>query len=91
MTNRKEMIFEEIDVEDFAKWKAVFDELRPLREKFGFVGERVFRSSEDPNHVALIFDIESRELASKWQDSEALDVVRRKAGVIGEVTYGYCG
>jgi len=89
MTPHREMIFEEVDVEDFAKWKVVFDKYQPQRRKYGFVGERVFRDVENPNHVAMIFDIESRELASEWQDSEELLAVRQAAGVIGNPVYGY--
>lgn len=85
----KEMLFEEVDVEDFAKWKLVFDKYRAQREAFGFLRERVFRSTGDPNHVAMIFDIESREIAARWMESDALRAIRREAGVVGEATYGY--
>ncbi len=89
MTIRKEMIFEEIDVKDFAKWKSVFDSHEEQRKKYGFIRSHVFRSVENPNHVAMIFDIESRDIASQWMESDALKAIRQEAGVIGDIVYGY--
>jgi hypothetical protein len=42
-------------VTDFAKWKRVYDERLPARQKVGLKEVHLLRNTEDPNEVILLF------------------------------------
>jgi heme-degrading monooxygenase HmoA len=78
-----------ITVEDFAKWRAVFDEAATLRRAYGSRGVRVFRSVDKPNEVVLIGDYEDLEKARQLFQSQEFREATKRAGVSGppEVSY----
>ncbi len=43
----------QVTVGDYAKWRPFFDQHKPLRVKSGFMNERVFRNTDDPNEVMI--------------------------------------
>ncbi len=59
-------------VEDYAKWKPVYDayqrEPRNPRSK----GDMVFQSAENPNLVPVLSEFESREAADLMMNSDEL-------------------
>ncbi len=58
------------EVEDYARWKSVFDENTLDRGSFGSQGGLVFRNANDPNEVMLLLE---------W-DEDKLEQVRQLAG-----------
>lgn len=83
MIIKKEIMFEEGYVKDFSKWKLVFDHYRIVRQMYGFLNEQIFRDSDNPNHITLVFDIRSKSEAIKWMTSDKLKSTLNEAGVIG--------
>ena len=69
-------------VKDFKKWKLVFDEHAVAKGSGGCKGGRLFRSSEDPNHVLVLFEWDSHENARKFAQSPKLKDVMQRAGVV---------
>lgn len=70
-------------VEDYAKWKPVFDEHLPVRKSHSVVYEQVFRSVDNPNEITLLFEVSDLKLAREFTETSDLKSVMERAGVIG--------
>ena len=68
-------------VQDFAKWKPVYDEHQAARKAGGSKGARLFRSADNPNEVILLFEWDQLKNARQFIQSEDLRKVMEKAGV----------
>lgn len=68
-------------VEDFAKWKPVYDayQLEPSNPRSK--GDMVFQSPDDPNLVTVLSEFESWEAAEAFLNSEELKNAMQHAGV----------
>lgn len=69
-------------LEDFDKWKKVYDSFEPTREKYGVKERYVIQSIEDANTVVVIGegDLES---VTRFLGSEDLKNGMGEAGVLG--------
>jgi heme-degrading monooxygenase HmoA len=70
-------------VEDYQKWKAVYDEHQSARKQAGSQGARVLRNINDPNEEVIITIWPDVEHAQAFGDSPNLREVMQRAGVIG--------
>jgi heme-degrading monooxygenase HmoA len=68
-------------VEDYAKWKSVFDKYTATREAGGSRGGQLFRNANDPNELVILFAWDDLEHASQFVQSEDLRQVMLQAGV----------
>ena len=68
-------------VNDYAKWKAVLDETKPWARSNGVRGQRILRSSADPNEVVVVNEFADMSTAQKFAESEELKQVMHRAGV----------
>ena len=59
-------------VREFSTWKTVFDEHGSTRASAGCKGGRLFRFSEDPNHLLMVFEWDNHENARTFAQSEDL-------------------
>jgi quinol monooxygenase YgiN len=73
-----------VTVEDYAKWKPVFDGLSKTRKEFGSQGGHLFRSANNPNEITILFDWADVKKAKDYAQSDVLKEAMRKAGVIGK-------
>jgi len=71
-------------VKDYAKWKPAFDEHGDFRKANGSKGGRIFRSTEDPNRLTVLFEWESADKAREFAQSPELRAAMEEAGVIGQ-------
>ncbi len=69
-------------VEDFSKWKQVFDEHGPMRKAGGSKGGYLFRNADDPNELVIIFKWDDLEKARQFTGSEELKKAMEQAGVV---------
>ena len=78
-----------ITIEDFAKWKPVFDEATTLRKAYGSKGVQVFRRVDKPNEVVLLAEYEDLERARQLFQSQEFREATKRAGVSGppDVTF----
>ena len=78
-----------LSVEDFARWKPVFDEFAALRASMGSKGGRLFRKNDDPNEVVIVFEWSDHDKARQYFQSDELRQGMQRAGVSGrpEVIY----
>jgi heme-degrading monooxygenase HmoA len=71
-------------VQDYAKWKPLFDEHGAKRKAAGSKGGRLFRNEKDPNEVVILFEWEDLGKARKFTESEDLRQTMERAGVVGK-------
>lgn len=69
-------------VEDYEKWKQVFDEHAAFRDTRGSKGGRLFKNIDNPDETIIIFKWDTIENARKFAGSEDLEKAMKKAGVI---------
>ena len=76
-------------VEDFEKWKSMYDEHGEMRKKLGSKGAFLFRNNENPNEMIIISKWDDMKSAKNFAESEDLKNTMQKAGVISipEVYY----
>ena len=68
-------------VENFDRWKDVFDEHGDTRDSYGQISERVFRNADSPNDVTILTEWESLDDAKAFLDDPSLREAMAKAGV----------
>jgi len=77
------------EVEDFGRWKAVFDEMRETRRENGIVSASVHRNAANPAMVVTILSAGSVDVARAWGNSDSLREAMREAGVSDVVEVEY--
>jgi quinol monooxygenase YgiN len=70
-------------VEDYAKWKPVFDQHAATRKAAGSKGGTLYRSADNPNELLIVWEWDSLANARKFSESPDLREVMQKAGVVG--------
>jgi len=76
-------------VEDYFKWKLIYDEDGATRKAKGSKGSSVFRNANDPNHIIVMSEWENLEKAKNFAESEDLINAMQKAGVVGRPAVFY--
>jgi len=71
------------DVKDFAAWKPHFDKHAATRKKSGSKGVHIYKSSQKPNEVVLLFEWDNAKNMKAFGESDDLKKVQEKAGVVG--------
>jgi heme-degrading monooxygenase HmoA len=71
-------------VEDYERWKPVFDEHATVREQSGSMGGRLWRSADDPNEVVILFEWDNMENARRFYSSDDLRETMQRAGVVDQ-------
>ena len=76
-------------VADFDKWKVVFEEVEPFRQKMGSSGSHVFRNHSSPNEVLVITDWDNKDQGLAFGHSPELKEAMGRGGVMGapEITF----
>lgn len=68
-------------VEDYVKWKPVFDEHGATRKASGFMGHHLFRNADDTHELVILFEVDDLERARQFVRSEDLRQAMQRAGV----------
>ena len=68
-------------VEDYEKWKPVFDDHQATRKESGGKGGFLFRTADDPNETIILLEWPDLEDARRFAQSEDLRETMRRAGV----------
>ena len=71
-------------VEDYPKWKEVFDSTAEYKRSNGWKGYRLHAIEGDPNHVLVMEEFETEEQARGFIGSEYLREAMGRAGVSDE-------
>jgi hypothetical protein len=70
-------------VNDYAGWRAVYDDLEPLRAQHGCTGARVLTLTDDGNDVLITHEFPTTEQAAGFAGDPDLKAGMAKAGVAG--------
>jgi heme-degrading monooxygenase HmoA len=68
-------------VEDYEKWKPVFDEDATNRKAGGSKGGYLFRNADDPNEILILFEWDELEKVRQFGQSDELRQKMQQAGV----------
>ncbi|MCW9066631.1 MAG: hypothetical protein OQJ78_10070 [Ignavibacteriaceae bacterium] len=71
------------EVEDYKKWKTVFDAHALARSASGSKGGKVFQSANNPNEIFILLEWDSIENAQKFGQSENIKEIMKNAGIVG--------
>jgi hypothetical protein len=71
-------------VEDFATWKAGYDDDKAARDQAGLKELHILQGADDPNFVALLFEVDDAQKAHDFIQSDALRATMDQIGAAGE-------
>ena len=71
-------------VRDYGAWRPAYDAHEAARRAAGLTNGRVFRSTEDPNDILILFDTSDRRRAEEFGGSDDLKSAMQNSGVIGQ-------
>ncbi len=69
-------------VQEYSKWRAVYEENVETREAQGMGAAKIFRDSNNPNSIALLLEVTDLEKARAYADSDVLKQSQIKGGVL---------
>jgi heme-degrading monooxygenase HmoA len=72
-----------ISLEDFDKWKTVFDEYAEVRKRNGVIDSQVFRNSENPQEVLIFYEWDNLDHAWDFFGSAQNQKRLKEAGLQG--------
>jgi heme-degrading monooxygenase HmoA len=71
-------------VENYDKWKTVFDEGGTTRKSAGSKGGYVLQSAEDDNQITILLEWDTLDNARQYTRSDDLRKAMERAGVTGQ-------
>ena len=72
-----------VTVEDFGRWKIVYDSNLPARQSAGLKELNLWRNADIPNDVVLLFEVLDMTKAKAYTLSPELKEKLKAGGVIG--------
>jgi heme-degrading monooxygenase HmoA len=72
------------EVEDYIKWKPVFDDSSSFRRENGSKGRSVFSGKDNPKEVVVLLEWDHLGKAREFIQSDELREAMQKAGVVGK-------
>jgi quinol monooxygenase YgiN len=79
----------QMKVDDFAKWKKIFDSRAGVRASSGALSGQFYRDESDPNKLTLLFRWDSLANARKYAESQGLKAAYEEAGVGGSPVFSF--
>jgi len=70
-------------VQNYEAWRPVYDAHEPARNAAGLTNGRVFRSTDEPDDVVILFDMADRGKAEALLSTEDMKTTMQRAGVQG--------
>ena len=70
-------------IEDYGKWRLVFDADEGFRQGYGIRDPEVFRGADSPNELLLKFRVDSLERAREFISAPDLRETMARGGVVG--------
>jgi hypothetical protein len=73
----------QITIQDYSKWRAIFDRAAPLRDKAGLKNVRIYRDADNPNQLIIWSEPQDLAKAREALAGPEIQNTMREAGVIG--------
>ena len=77
-------------VEDYAKWKAVYDEHDATRKAMGGRGHLLLRNADSPDELLVLEDWDNLNRAKEFAGSQELREAMARAGVTDAPDIYFC-
>jgi len=77
------------EVEDFDRWKEVFDQALPVRRSVGEMTSYIMHNPVDKNVVTVWFEWDTMERARAWASDPALANGMSTAGVVSAPVFSF--
>lgn len=71
-------------VEDYPKWRAVYDSMDELRRSMGMTAAQVYQTAGSPNELVILTEWPTPDKARAYAQSPDLKQAMQKAGVISQ-------
>ncbi len=71
-------------IEDFSKWKPVFDEHTSARQAAGSKGGHLFLNIDDNNEIVILLEVDDVEKTRQFMQSDDLREAMQQSGVADE-------
>lgn len=71
-----------LKVEDYAKWKPVFDQISAARRASGAKKGILLRDADNPNEITILIEWDNLENARKFIQSDVVKNALKKSGAI---------
>ena len=71
-------------VEDYARWRPIFDDHASFRGRYGSTGGLVFRNADDSAEVVMLFEVDDLDRAREFVGSDELREAMQSAGVLDQ-------
>jgi len=68
-------------VQDYAKWKSVYDTLDSFHKRHGVKSAQIFRRTEDPNELVIVSEFDNAAAAHAFVQLDELKQIMQQAGV----------
>ncbi len=69
-----------VTVEDYAKFREVFDGAEEMRKSAGALSSKIYQSVDDPNEVIIEVEFPTVDAAKAFQGSQGLREAQQRAG-----------
>lgn len=79
-------VFVRHKVNDYGKWKAVYDEAKPMAKSKGAKRQRLLKNSSNANELIVLTEFDSMGAAQQFANSDELKQAMQRAGVAEEPT-----
>lgn len=76
-------------VEDYDKWKAVFDKGGSMRKEAGSAGYWILQAAGDPLNLTIFMEWDSHDNARTFAESPDLKEAMERAGITGPPEIAY--
>ena len=73
-----------INIEDFSKWKANFEQNVGLRKEYGSRGAIAFTDPEKPNEVTIVIKAMNKANVGQARETGAFQKAMKESGIVGE-------
>lgn len=71
-----------IEVEDYDKWRSMFDSMGEVREEYNIRTGRVYQDVANPNMITVVIEGDLSDLQA-YGESQALKEAMAEGGVVG--------
>jgi quinol monooxygenase YgiN len=71
-------------VNDYARWKAGYDDFASVREEMGVTAASVHRDPDDPNTLMVVHEFATVDDMLAFVNSDELRDAMKNAGVVGQ-------
>jgi len=72
------------NVEDYNKWRPVYDGHEAFRKETGSLGARVLRDANDPTNIVVVTEWPDMKSAQAFAGSASLHEAMGKSGIVGK-------